>query len=170
MAIRRRTLAGDVALRNNLKKLGKIYDGKTLDIDIEHALEPLAKQTETNAVKLRDFVGKYPGFPQPQTPRKGGHLDEGVVSKRVYAKGNTVRTWWVSFRKRARKLAHLVEFGTAPHFQPNFRGGFSHPGARPRPFFRSAFRSKKDEVMDRFTRRAATRLSSVAIRMRSRTR
>jgi HK97 gp10 family phage protein len=35
--------------------------------------------------------------------------------------------------------SHLVEFGTAPHWQPNRFGGIMHPGARPKPFLRPAY-------------------------------
>jgi hypothetical protein len=44
-------------------------------------------------------------------------------------------------------VAHLVEYGTAPHWQPNYRGGWMHPGARPYPFARPAFESHKDEAV-----------------------
>lgn len=35
--------------------------------------------------------------------------------------------------------SHLVEFGTAPHWQPNRFGGIMHPGARPKPWLRPAY-------------------------------
>lgn len=35
--------------------------------------------------------------------------------------------------------SHLVEFGTAPHWQPNRFGGIMHPGARPKPYMRPAY-------------------------------
>lgn len=167
---RRAVLRGDVQLRNNLKRLSKVYTGPTLDHDIEAALDPLVIQTEANARPLRDYPGKWPSpfFPPPVTPPKGGHLDEGVASKRVAIKGNLKRTWWVAFRKRARKIAHLVEFGTAPHRQPNFNKGFNHPGASPRPFFRPAFEAKKGVVVETFSRRAAARLNAAAARLKTR--
>ena len=107
------------------------------------ALQPLKIETEQNARVLRD-----PEHPNP----KGGHLDEGVASQRVGTATRTKRTWWVAFTKRARKIAHLVEFGTAPHDQP--RRGIRHPGARPNPFFRRAFEAKKQTVLDIFALRA----------------
>jgi hypothetical protein len=45
---------------------------------------------------------------------------------------------------RHEPVAHLVEFGTAPHWQPRYRGGWMHPGARPYPFARPAFEQHKD--------------------------
>jgi len=44
------------------------------------------------------------------------------------------------------RYAHLVEFGTAPHFQPNRFGGIMHPGARPKPFMRPAFEENRAEI------------------------
>lgn len=49
---------------------------------------------------------------------------------------------------KAIPIAHLVEFGTAPHWQPN--RGVMHPGARPKPFLRPAFEEMKGEVVARF--------------------
>jgi hypothetical protein len=40
---------------------------------------------------------------------------------------------------RPSRYAHLVNNGVAPHFQPRYRGGFHHPGARPRPFMTIAW-------------------------------
>lgn len=149
-----------------MRRLARVYDGKSMDVDMEQALEPLRRETVSNAVPLRNFAGKHPPFfPQPSGTPKGGHLDEGVVSARV--KGTAKRrVWWVSFRKRARYIAHLIEFGTAPHVQPRFKKGFSHPGARPRPFFRPAFDSKKDDILSTLGRRAWLRISAAATRIR----
>jgi hypothetical protein len=44
------------------------------------------------------------------------------------------------------RTAHLVEFGTAPHWQPNRFGGIMHPGARPKPFMRPAFEANRTEI------------------------
>lgn len=160
-------LSGDIQLRNNLRRLGKVYTGRTLDEDIDFSLHPLVVTTENNAKRLRNYVGKYSSFfPQPKTPRKGGHLDEGVVSQRMFTRGQYVRTWWVAFKGRARKLAHLAEFGSSPHAQPNFRGGFAHPGARPKPFFRPAFHAEEGNVLGRLARRASLRISALALRLR----
>lgn len=44
------------------------------------------------------------------------------------------------------RVAHLVEFGTAPHMV----GDKLHPGAAAAPFLRPAFEETKDEVIRRF--------------------
>jgi hypothetical protein len=114
----------------------------------------LLEQTVENALQRRQ-VGYTP---------KGGHLDEGVVIAKRLARGRAHRVFWVSFRKRARKIAHLVEFGTAPHYQPLRR--IMHPGARPYPFFRPAFETTKQEVVGRFSRKTFEKISAAAKRIR----
>ena len=47
------------------------------------------------------------------------------------------------FNRVSSRYQHLVEFGTAPHYQPNRFGGFMHPGARPYPHMRPAFEQHK---------------------------
>ena len=46
------------------------------------------------------------------------------------------------------RKAHLVELGTAPHFQPELNR--MHPGAAAKPFLRPAFEEKKDEAVKVF--------------------
>lgn len=159
------SLRGDKQLRQNLRDLGQVFSPRQLDAAIKDALDPLVGQTEANARSVRDYAGKYPGFPEPKTPRRGGHLDEGVQS-RLIAGSATKRTWWVAFARRARKLAHLVEFGTSPHFQPRFRRGYAHPGARPHPFFRPAFEARKHDVLATLRQRVEARLLAIAARLR----
>lgn len=155
------TLKGDVQLRRNMGRAAGIYDGKAMDTDIEAALEPMRRETERNAAPLRNYAGKYPDFfPQPTGTPPGGHVDQNVVSVRVAGTAKK-RTWWVSFKGRARTIVHLLEFGTAPHFQQNFKkGGFMHPGASAHPFFRPAFEAKKGEALATLARRAWLRLSN----------
>lgn len=46
------------------------------------------------------------------------------------------------------KYAHLLEFGTAPHFQPG--RGVTHPGSKPEPFLTPAYLSTRGQVVKRF--------------------
>lgn len=125
------TIRGEAALRQNFTALAQ-SPSRILDQACVEALSPMKQQTEANAKALR----------QPRSP-KGGHLDQGVAVAKVDSRGQNYRVFWLAFRRRARKIAHLVEFGTAPHWQPNFRGGWMHPGARPKPFLRPAFEQHK---------------------------
>lgn len=127
---------GDREIIQNMRRAYNSVGGRTLDGIMSESLEPLETATEQNARRLRQI-----GYNPP-----GGHLDQGVVIAKREAKGALFRVYWVSFRKRARRIAHLVEFGTAPHWQPLRR--IMHPGARPKPFFRPAFESTKRIVVD----------------------
>lgn len=52
----------------------------------------------------------------------------------------------LGLKKGAAPIAHLVEWGTAPHYQPNRNGGSMHPGAAPHPFMVPAFEATKERV------------------------
>jgi hypothetical protein len=129
------TIKGDKKLRANLTRLTKVRKAQ-IDPLMQAALEPMKDLTASNAMAHR----------QPFNPI-GGHLDEGVVSVPIKVLAKSRVTWWVSFTGRARKIAHLLEFGTAPHDQP--RRGIRHPGARPFPFFRPAFETTKEGAIAR---------------------
>lgn len=152
----RNILRGDVELRRALKA---IPAATTLGLDgaMRESLEPMRKQTSLNALRLRK-----PGRQPP-----GGHLDQGVVIRKIDNPARNVRTFWVSFTKRARYLAHLVEFGTAPHWQPNRRQ--MHPGARPKPFATPAFESTKSEVVAGLGKRTWSLIAGAASRFGRRT-
>lgn len=69
--------------------------------------------------------------------------------------------------------AHFVEWGTAPHFQPNRFGGIWHPGARPKPFLRPALYASEEriaevygDVMRAEIQAAAQRLAGRSVRRR----
>lgn len=146
MAARGR-VTGDREIIANMRRAYDSVGGPALDEMIVTSLEPMKQETQANALKHR----------QPHNP-PGGHLDQGVIIAKREQRGRLYRVYWVSFTRRARKLAHLVEFGTAPHRQPN-RGIF-HPGARAFPFFRPAFEATKDEAVSTVSRSVWQRIAS----------
>lgn len=132
--------------------------GASLRQNLTSALQPMKEATQDKARALRNYAGKYPGWPQPKEPRKGGHLDQGVVIAKHASRGPLHLEMWLTFSKRSRKIAHLVEYGTAPHFQPGL--GIMHPGARPHPFARPAFEETKNEVTDAVGQEVWRRIST----------
>lgn len=132
-------VTGQRRLAANFQRLTKI-DARAFGPSIRLALAPMNEQVTVNARLLRQEG------PKP----KGGHLDQGIVTRRVKATGRFIETYWVSLTRRARSIGHLVEYGTRPHEQP--RRGILHPGATPRPFFRSAEAAKREEVKRDFVR------------------
>lgn len=138
---------GDVEVTAALRAMGKGPAARDIDAAANIAMKPMLAETKLAMVANRNYVGKYPNFPQPRVPRKGGFVDAGV-GIRADLKSPTRRSYKMgAITRRARFLLHLLEFGTAPHFQPNFRGGFMHPGAAPNPALVPAFESGKAGVV-----------------------
>lgn len=127
--------------------------GATLDGVCQSSLEPMRSETQANARRLR----------QPGRRPKGGHLDEGVVTRKMESAGRFRRVFWIGFQNRARRIAHLVNFGTAPHYQP--KRGIMHPGARPKPFFTNAYESKKDMVVRIFGQQTWNIIARAAVQL-----
>ena len=65
--------------------------------------------------------------------------------------------------RRPVKYAHLVEFGTAPHFQPG--RGVVHPGTAPHPFMTPAYHSTKAEVVKRFGQKIGPEMEKRAAKL-----
>ena len=133
-------IKGDKELQRTLRRLNSRPSTGDMDRIALAALQPLIHETENRA------------------PRAS--LQTGVRAKRTRANGRLAREYWVAFaRGMAMRIAHLVEFGTAPHSlfpgASRRRNRFQdlppfHPGTPPEPFFRPAFESTKDDVIKRF--------------------
>lgn len=149
MAARGR-VTGDREIIANMRRAYNSVGGPTMDGILRDGLEPMKEETQQNALKHR----------QPHNP-PGGHLDEGVIIAKRDQQGRFGRVFWVSFTRRARKIAHLVEFGTAPHWQPNRHN--MHPGARAFPFFRPAFETTKRTVVDIISHSVWAKISGAII-------
>lgn len=136
---RKPALTGAAQLKTALSKLRDVPFKKNVDDAIVDGLKPLVDETQSRA-------------PRPS-------LKTGVGIAKARSATATVRTFLVGFKRGLpMRIAHLVEFGTAPHsmakgasrrkglFQD--RPPFS-PGTPPEPFFRPAYESTKDEVLRR---------------------
>lgn len=127
-------------LTRNLKVITGVPTGARLDEIAATALEPLRDATNS-------------GAPRPS-------LRSGAVIRKMKSSGQFVRTFWVAFRRgMPMRIAHLVEFGTAPHSLAkgaSRRYGIMqdvppfHPGTPPEPFFRPAYEATKAEVSQSF--------------------
>jgi len=74
---------------------------------------------------------------------------------------------WTRFGfRRPVKYAHLLEFGTAPHYQP--KRGVMHPGTRPRPFLGPAYFQTRDEVVRRFGAKIGPEMEKRAAKLKAR--
>lgn len=111
---------------------------------IAGAITP-AKQRQNRKRALRPTVAAAKRIVQKKSGKLAASL--GVAEK----DRNTTAVGPIKGRKHA-TVGHLVEFGTAPHWQPNRFGGIMHPGARPYPFMRPAHDETKDQVIETFAK------------------
>lgn len=151
-----------------LRELASGIDIPAIDAAAVQSLEPMLESTVSKVRQNRNYPGKYPGFPDPSTPRKGGFVDKNIVIRKDGG-SKTKRSYRISAKGRARYIIHLLEFGTAPHFQPNFKGGFAHPGASPRPAMVPSYEEHKDDVPSRFGQAIWQSLSAKASKLNKKT-
>lgn len=69
-------------------------------------------------------------------------------------------------KRRPVRYAHLLEFGTAPHYQPG--RGVVHPGSRAKPFLTPAFHETKGEVVKRFGQKIGPEMEKRAAKLNAR--
>lgn len=168
--VRKSGVTGHTEIIAVLRELGKGPSPQELDAAALVSMTPMLEKTKARLRSVRDYEGKYPGFPQPRVPRVGGHVDQGVVMRKQKATSKTKRSYRLGATKRSRYLLHLVEFGTAPHFQPNFRGGWMHPGARAQPILIPTFDEEKSSVPTVFAQRLAASMQAKIARLAKPTR
>lgn len=110
-------------------------------------LERIAKKQVATKV-IRRAAAPIRADAKVRCPVRKGDLKRSI---RTYVK---IGRWSISGRVESRlPYAHLVELGTKPHYQTRKlkhetkKRAFKHPGAKPKPFLRPAFDSKKDEAV-----------------------
>lgn len=150
---KRSGVTGDKELIATLRELAKGPTPAEIDAAARDAMAPMLSKTKDRFKTARNYVGKWKGFPQPKTPRSGGHVDEGIAFRKSGKQGGKKRYYRLGGTRRARYLLHLLEFGTQSHFQPRFRGGWMHPGARAHPSLIPSYDEEKGHVHERFGRR-----------------
>lgn len=144
------SVRGDRELAMALRELSQGIPVGQVDSAAKQSMKPMQDDAKARMRKNRNYAGKYPGFPDPRPGRT--HVDQGIIFGREKSSTRTKRKFTLGGSGRARKLLHLLEFGTLPHFQQNFRGGFQHPGAKPKPVMTPAYEAHADEVEERFGR------------------
>lgn len=138
-------IRGDRQTVRNLRSLAKGLPAASINRSARVAMKPMLTKAKQNANRHRNYVGKWPKqFTQPKAGRQS--VAAGLKFRIMKPTKRMVRHYWIGATGRAIKLAHLLEFGTAPHKQPKFLGGWYHPGARPRPFMTPAYESEKNNV------------------------
>lgn len=64
---------------------------------------------------------------------------------RMLKSSSSLSQWVIAATGRGVNIAHLVEAGTAPHWQPRRRR--MHPGAKPKPFLEPAYLAHDAEAV-----------------------
>jgi hypothetical protein len=96
--------------------------------------------------------------------RANGSYVTGVIPKDIVIADTGANQTSLGMTGLGAKLGHIIEFGTAPHEQPN-RGTYHH-GSEPKPFMRPAFDEQRDNVMRRLGDQIATQLRRIALASR----
>lgn len=142
------TVSGDRQIVAALRRLGKGPSAREVDSAATRAMNPMRDDARKRLAAHRNYAAKYPSyFPKQQGPF-GKHVDKGIVVRKDGKQAPGRRSYKLGATGRARFLLHLLEFGTAPHFQPNLLGGWMHPGSTPRPSMIPAYERGKDDVID----------------------
>lgn len=140
------TVTGDREVVRLLRTLAKGPPAREVDRAANHAMAPMIEDTRRRLKAHRNFASKYPAVFPKQAKISSKHVDKDIVMRKQRA-GPGQRAYRLGAVRRARYLLHLLEYGTAPHFQPNLLAGFYHPGASPLPTLTPAFNHGKDEVV-----------------------
>ena len=77
--------------------------------------------------------------------RANGSYVSGVIPKDIVIAETGQAQTSLGMTGMGAKLGHMIEWGTAPHEQPN-RGTY-HPGSEPKPFMRPAFEAMRDQTI-----------------------
>lgn len=141
-------ITGEAALYANMRRVAKIPRNAELDAAMREALAPMVLGINSRA------------------PRR---MLKGTAVAALYrAYSATRRTWWIAFKEPGRRIAHLVELGTAPHSLAkgaSRRKGIlqdmppHHPGTPQVPFVRPAFEATKAEVVSALGRAIWSRIT-----------
>ena len=121
-------LQGAAELAAAFEELGRTFGGAALDPSMRHGLGMIKSAAQTN---LRNN-----GSVQAHTPSAQRTINSMQIQK-VSGRQKSTPMYRLGFAGRGRHIAHFIEFGTRPHWQPRRRS--FHPGARPFPFMRPAF-------------------------------
>ena len=139
-------IAGDKELMRLLNTLAKGPGAREVDQAANRSMRPMLDDARSRLKALRNYPSKYPSIFPKQAAVSGQHLDKDLVMRKQ-ATSPGMRSYRMGAVRRARYLLHLLEYGTAPHFQPNLLGGWMHPGTSPSPTLTPAYSHNADDVV-----------------------
>jgi HK97 gp10 family phage protein len=146
----RNPVTGDKELAAALRALAKGPGAREVDGMAKRAMRPLLDDVRARVKSHRNFPTKYSDFFPKQRGKFRDHLDKAIIMRKDDRQSAGGRSYKIGGVRRARYLLHLLEYGTAPHWQPNLNGGFMHPGATPKPSMVPAFEAGQSDVITDF--------------------
>lgn len=141
-------VTGDKELAAALRVLSKGPGAREIDGMANRTLSPVRDDVKSRLRAIRNFPSKYSSFFPKQRGKFANHLDKFVVVRKDGKQSVGRRSYRIASTGRGKSLLHLVEYGTAPHAQPNLR--FMHPGATPRPVMTPAYEAGHAGVIREF--------------------
>lgn len=150
----RRAVRGGPETRAALRALTSTLSGP-LNSASKHALEPTLEAARQNLSNNGSI--------------ESGRLRKILTIKRSKSESRSLAPKYLVGPSAADphyRVAHLVEFGTAPHFQPNLNK--MHPGAAAKPFLRPAYEATKAIVVEGFGRLIGPAIEKQASRLAAR--
>ncbi len=130
-------IRGAKELAAAFEELGRTFGGAALDPALRKGLTMIKQAAQDN---LRQNASV-----QAHTP-PGVRLVNSMQIVKQSGRASAQPMFRLGFVGRGRHIAHFVEFGTKPHWQPRRRS--FHPGARPFPFLRPAFDTEGVAAME----------------------
>lgn len=121
----------------NLMQLSRGMAGTAVSASMRKGVNALKKGAE----------GRYRQIRDPETA-PGKHVDQNLAIERQKGRSRLDPSYKMGGKvgTRSASVLHLIENGTAPHYQP--KRGIMHPGARPNPIMEHTFRSDGPRVIE----------------------
>jgi HK97 gp10 family phage protein len=120
---------------------------------------PRAKVGAASQKALRPMLAKAKANLRANKSYKRGVLFRSMRIRKLRS-SSALSQWVIAATGRGVGIAHLVEAGTAPHWQP--KRGVMHPGAKAKPFLEPAYFDHDDQVIQIMTKELGTDLISYA--------
>jgi HK97 gp10 family phage protein len=139
--------------RYPVKPSSSATSGLRITVDAKELVQALFRLEKVAKKRVASKVIRRAGSPiraeaKSRVPVRTGDLKRSI---RTYV---TIRRYTVYGKVESRlPYAHLVELGTKEHYQTRKlknekkKRKVKHPGAKPKPFLRPAFDSKRDEAV-----------------------
>lgn len=142
-------VTGDKELAKALRAMARGPSAREIDGMATRSSDGLVSDVRARLRAHRNFPSKYSSFFPKQRGKFSDHLDKTIVFRKDAVRGKE-RSYRIGATRRGRRLLHLVEFGTASHWQGNLGGGFMHPGASPSPTITPAYEAGHAAVIREF--------------------